>query len=210
MTKTKKYEIEELHVPSSWKPGEFNPFISAEKLDERCEIQAAFFNEIFATNEEVVLVPVEIAGAVKYPNNLMKYINNPKRLDIAYVDVMSFKNEKRLKEMTVNYSPKLPDVIKNKKIIIIDCMYDKGTTILTLLDTFSKSPFFPINISIFTMINKHPFEQLKNKLSEFPLFYKLAPYFKVPSELWYRGYGLDDERCIDHIQAKIPIKNKNS
>jgi len=210
MTKTKIYETEELFTPSSWKPGQFHPFISAEKLDERCQIQAAFFNEIFAENEEVVLVPVEIAGAVKYPNNLMRHINNPNRLDIAYVDVMSYKNEQKLKTMTVHYSSKLLDVTKNKKIVIVDTMYDKGTTILTLLNKFSQKPVNIKNISVFTMINKHHYKHLETKMSEFPLFYKLAPFFKVPTELWYQGYGLDDKRCICHIEAKIPIKNKKS
>ncbi len=210
MTKIKNSEIRELFTPPEWETGKFYDYISKEALDEVCKIQADFFHTIFADDEEVVIVPVEIAGAVMYPNNLIKYIKNPERLDIAYVDVMSYKNEQKLKTMTINYSSKLPNVVKNKKIVILDTMYDKGTTILTLLDKFSDKSIFDIkNMSVFTMINKHPYSQLETKMSEFPLFYKLAPYLKVPKILWYRGYGLDDKRLLPYIQAKIP-KNKNS
>lgn len=209
MTKT-KFNIQEKFTPPEFIPGQFYDFISAQELDQVCQIQADFFHTHFDIQEEVVFVPVEIAGAVMYPQNLIKYLSNPERLDIAYVDVMSFKNEQRLKTMSVHFSPKLPDVTKNKKIVIIDTMYDKGTTVLTLLDTFSKSPFSPVSISVFTMINKHIYDQLKTKMSEFPLFYQLAPFIKVPEELWYRGYGLDNQRLLPNIQAKIPIKNQKS
>ena len=197
-----KFPIPEKTIPDNFAPGKFYLFINCVELDQVCQIQADFFCTHFSKNEHVVFVPVEIAGAVMYPNNLIKYISHPERLDIAYVDVMFFKNEQRLKTMSVHFSPKLPEVVRRKKIVIIDTMFDKGNTIFTLLDIFSKSPFNPTSISVFTMINKHDYDQLKTKMSEYHLFYQLAPFIKVPEKLWYRGYGLDDKRLLPYIEAK--------
>lgn len=208
MTHLKNKIIDRITIDPSWRPGEFHPVISEEELNQVGRIHADFFSTIFSPTDEVIIMPIDIAGGVHHPHLLLRKLRHKPAfesiVDQISIDVMSYHSEQQSDLTKISPSPKLAQIVHNRRIALIDVMYDSGNTVNQLLHFLPQ--YEPIDITVFIVVSKHTPANISQRFQQTKLFNDISPVIFVPDNLWLRGWGLDNDRKLFHIEGKIPIK----
>jgi len=187
-------------------PGQFETVINHQKIRELGCLQADFFNSHFESNDQIVLMPIGIAGSVRHPHLLLDLLEPtpifPNLIDYIEIDCESYHNEKSSSDISISHSAKLAQIVKGRRIALIDTMFDSGRTVCTILHYLEQ--FEPIDITLILVISKIEPADIIKMCQKYPLFSDVLPLIMVPEGYWYRGWGMDDKRFRRWIEAKIP------
>lgn len=208
MTITENKIIDRITIDPTWQPGNFYKVVSETKINQVGRIHADFFNTIYKSDDEVVLMPIAIAGAVHHPSLLLRKLSHTPAFhsikDYIEIDVMSYHSEVQSNLTEITQSPKLAEIIHGRHIALIDVMFDSGNTVNQLLNFLPQ--FDIIDITVFIVVSKHTPDQINQRFSHLPHFRDISPLIITPEKLWLRGWGLDNDRKLFHIEGKIPLQ----
>lgn len=118
-----------------------------------------------------------LKGCVPFMGDLMKLITIP--YSVYYIEASSYHNQTQEAVQVLNII--VPEKVKNKHVILIDDLFDKGTTFY-----YVKQHLIEMNIPPNMIYTCAPFK--KNRETDYP-----PPdiYALVVPNLWLVGFGLD-------------------
>lgn len=147
-------------------------------------------------NHKDLVLLVIMKSSLMYSHYLIKYITEIKKnkdfggkIYYEYISSNSYKNDKSSGEVKINTSEETFKKLEGKDIIIIEDVYDSGTSLNYLVNFINK--FKPNSLKINVLFLKENKANLK--FDNFDINYL---GFILPNDSFIVGYGIDYNECF--------------
>lgn len=165
-------------------PADWKLYMTEANIQKNVSLCADMINEKFK-NVNIILVCI-LKGATWFFADLTKKLTIP--YTTYFVEASSYKNNQKQDESVEIISQINPEKFKNKVPILIDELYDNGTTMEHLKKAISDIGNVPYDLIQTMALFK------KNKPESFSYPGTLDMFGVCVHNVWLVGYGLDDKQ----------------